>query len=174
MPHSDSFTELLIASQRRLYAYILTLLPRLSDAEEVLQETNSVLLRKRHEFRPGTAFNAWARTIAYFEALAYLKRQKQQHRILDDDGLQAELAAEAAHRYDDQDRRLAALEECVEKLDAKDGLLLRMRYQEGLSSESMASRVGRTAEAIRRHLFHIRTALLRCIQETLGKMDEVK
>ena len=52
----DAFTAQLVAVQRRLYAYILTALPNLQDADDVLQETNATLLRSRESFASGTEF----------------------------------------------------------------------------------------------------------------------
>jgi RNA polymerase sigma-70 factor (ECF subfamily) len=75
----DVFTTHLMAVQRRLYAYILTILPNLSDADDVLQDTNAVLLRKRTQFVAGTEFGAWACRVAYFEVLA-LRRKRQRER----------------------------------------------------------------------------------------------
>ncbi len=78
----DEFTSQLVAVQRRLYAYILTILPNLADADDVLQDTNSVLLRKRKEYAAGTEFGAWACRVAYFEVLALRKkRQRERGRL---------------------------------------------------------------------------------------------
>jgi DNA-directed RNA polymerase specialized sigma24 family protein len=49
----------------------------LHDARDVLLETNLVLWQKIGEFEPGSNFGAWARKIAYFQALAFLRDRKR-------------------------------------------------------------------------------------------------
>lgn len=55
---SAEFVRLLTGNQRKLYAFILSLLRRPADADDVLQETNMVMWRKCAEFEPGTNFDA--------------------------------------------------------------------------------------------------------------------
>ena len=78
MPTSDSkscnegeFVRLYTANSRRVYAYILTLLPNRTDAEDVFQDVGTLLWEKFGEFTPGSQFGAWACRIAYFKALKY-------------------------------------------------------------------------------------------------------
>ena len=72
MKNTERFVEHLTDQQRDLYAYIMTLLPRVQDADEVLQETNRILWTKRADFREGTSFRAWACRIAHYQVLACL------------------------------------------------------------------------------------------------------
>ena len=46
MPASDDFVALLTKHQRRLHAYIFSLVWNPADADDILQETNLVLLKK--------------------------------------------------------------------------------------------------------------------------------
>ena len=169
MEAHDTFTIEMLAIQRRLFAYILTLVPNLADADDVLQETNAVLLRKREEFQAGTSLAAWACQVAYLEILACRKRQARWRHALNNDDLLAQLSSEATAKFEAVDNRLAALEICLQKLPAADRDLVRMRYRQELSSQGMADRLARTAESVRRHLYRIRVALLRCIERQIKK-----
>ena len=73
---NSQFADQLVAIQKGLYAYILTLLPRPGEASDVLQETNVVLWRDAVRFQPGTDFRAWAYRVAYYQVLA----QRRKHR----------------------------------------------------------------------------------------------
>ena len=50
----EEFVRLLMAHERQIFTYILTLLPHVADAEDVLQETSIVLWRKFPEYQAGT------------------------------------------------------------------------------------------------------------------------
>ena len=126
----DAFAAQLVAVQRRLYAYILTGLPNLEDADDVLQETNAVLLRNRESFTPGTEFGAWACRVAYFQILAYRKRQQRERgRLLfaDEDLLQSMASETSAQWANREELLLARLEQCISKVSASNRELLRFR-----------------------------------------------
>ena len=56
---SIAFVELLTQHQRSLYGYIYTMVRNSSDSDDILQETNLVLWKKRLEYKTGTSFIAW-------------------------------------------------------------------------------------------------------------------
>ena len=88
----DEFVRLLTGEQTSLFAYIATLLGDVNDASNVLQQTNMVLWKKADEFAPGTSFHAWARKVAYFQTLAYI-RDKKRDKLVFDEELVLQLAA---------------------------------------------------------------------------------
>src|SRR5262245_41559176 len=61
------FLRLFLKNERRLYAYVLTLLPNRTDAEDVLQEATLVLWDKFDDEHPPDDFAAWGCRIAYFK-----------------------------------------------------------------------------------------------------------
>ena len=79
--NEGEFVRLYTASSRRIYTYILTLLPNRTDAEDVFQDVSALLWEKFHEFTPGTQFGAWACRIAYFKALKHRSRNAVRNRI---------------------------------------------------------------------------------------------
>ena len=56
----EEFTRLLLENQKRIWGLVLSLVPRGSDADDVMQETCAVLWRKFDQFEAGTNFGAWA------------------------------------------------------------------------------------------------------------------
>ncbi len=173
---NDVFTAQLVSIQRRLYAYILTILPNLADADDVLQETNMVLLRKREEYIPGTDFIAWACRAAYFEVLAFRKKQQRERgRILfADQALLDHLAGEARERILAGDQTLLArLEKCIQRLSLFHRQLIHYRYSYNILAEKIAERIGSSASAVRQLLYRIRTRLLKCVESgSLPEDDE--
>ncbi|MBN1395489.1 MAG: sigma-70 family RNA polymerase sigma factor [Pirellulales bacterium] len=168
LPDNDAFTSQLVAVQRRLYAYILTILPNLADADDVLQETNAVLLRKRDEYEAGSEFGAWACRVAYFEVLAlYKKRQRERKRVLfADQNMLDVLAGEAESRFAAGDQALLArLEKCIQKLNPLHRRLIRLRYGDNLLADEIAENLSRSSGAVRQLLYRIRMRLLECVKE---------
>ncbi|NLK41754.1 MAG: RNA polymerase subunit sigma-70, partial [Planctomycetes bacterium] len=53
---SCEFVQLFLMSQRRIYGYVMTLVPNVSDADDIVQETASVMWTKFGEYEPGTDF----------------------------------------------------------------------------------------------------------------------
>ena len=64
---SEEFVRLFTQVQRALYLSIMPMVRSPSDAEEVLQEANVVILNKWRQFQPGSNFLAWCRAIARLE-----------------------------------------------------------------------------------------------------------
>src|SRR5262245_5742011 len=62
-----AFLRLFLQNERRLYAYILTLLPHRADADDVLQEASLVMWDKFDDANPPADFTAWGCRIAYFK-----------------------------------------------------------------------------------------------------------
>ena len=71
---NKQFLRLFLQNQRRLYAYILTLLPNRADADDVLQETSLAMWDKFDANGPPTDFLAWARRVAYHKVLDFYKK----------------------------------------------------------------------------------------------------
>src|SRR5439155_15358209 len=77
------FVQLLTDHQRGLFAYVVSLLGDINESQNVLQETNMVLWKRSADFLEGTDFRAWARKIAYYQALAYLRLKKRDRHVFD-------------------------------------------------------------------------------------------
>lgn len=153
-------------SQRVLHAFILTLAPDFSDAEDILQETNLVLWEKQAEFTPGTDFRAWAFRIARYQVMAHRKRQSRS-RLVFDEVLMERLAKVAAGNSEAFDARREALAGCLKKLAPEQQQLLAQRYGESLSGGAIAESLGVTPDAVYQTLHRTRDALLRCIRRAL-------
>ena len=170
---SAEFVGLLTGSQRKLYAFILSLVRNPGDADDVLQESNMVMWRKAEEFEPGTNFEAWAFTVARFQVMAYRKR-RQRSRLHFDDELVELLAVDAAHHLEpDQDPRREALASCLGKLTSEQRALVAERYEPGASVNRMAEKQGRSPKAVSEALRRIRKNLLACIESTLSRENHL-
>ena len=164
----DEFVRLLSANQRRIYLYVLGLVPDPHAAEEILQETNLVLWREFDRFRPGSNFAAWACKVAMFQVLNWRKRRARDRLDFSVEFLEA-VAEEAAGAADALEERSAALSGCIEKLPDRRRQMLRLRYAQGLGVEDIAARLDSTADAVYRTLSRIRADLHECVTRAVAR-----
>tara|TARA_R110000823_G_scaffold309630_1_gene434031 strand:+ start:641 stop:1165 length:525 start_codon:yes stop_codon:yes gene_type:complete len=70
--HSD-----LASIQSDLYAFVKARIVSESDAHDIVQDSNQVLINKEDQYNPAYSFKAWAFGIAKWQILAYFKRNKR-------------------------------------------------------------------------------------------------
>jgi len=165
---SEAFVCLFALNQRRVYSYILTLLPNRADADDVLQETSMVLWRKFEEFDQSSNFTAWACRIAYFEVLRFRRRKKPQELAFSSSVVEL-LATETASRSDELETRYQALSNCVKKLRPGDQELVALRYREQATIRYIAAEIGRPIEGLYKTYQRIRRSLVDCVDRALAR-----
>jgi RNA polymerase sigma-70 factor, ECF subfamily len=163
------FLRLFLKNERRLYAYVLTLLPNRADAEDVLQEASLVLWDKFDDEHPPDDFAAWGCRIAYFKVLDFRKKRLRSRVFFSQTVLDrlAETAVEQAAALQLDDRR-EALADCIGKLRPRDRDLLARRFADGATTQSTAAAVGRSPDAVYKALAKIRQSLFDCVTRTLS------
>ena len=162
---TKSFIGLLVANQRRIWAFILSLVPNLNDAEDILQETLVEMWAKFDRYQPGTDFAAWGVTIAKYKVLTYRKKHRPQC-VFSEEALQL-LENDCRRVLDTMDTHLDVLSQCIQKLSSKDKRLLSLRYEMDMTYQKMADCVGSTPQGIHRVLSFIHGRLAQCIRLTL-------
>jgi RNA polymerase sigma-70 factor (ECF subfamily) len=159
--------RLLTQNQRRIFSYIYTLVPDRPAAEDLLQETCTVICEKFHEFRLDTDFVAWACQIAYWEVRAAQQKFARSKVIFDQAVLDAVAETAAAMAPELSDRH-EALVKCLEKLHPRDRELVLIRYEPGGGVEAAAQRTGRSVVAAYKALTRLRKLLQDCVTHQLG------
>ena len=167
---SAHFLRLFLQNERRLYAYIMTLLPNRADADDVLQEASIVMWDKFDGEQPPADFAAWGCRIAYFKVLDFYKKSQRSRVRFSDAMLErvAETALEQAGALQLDERR-TALAGCIAKLPARDRDLLVRRYTEGATIPAIAAGVSRSIEAVYKALAKIRHMLFDCVTRSLAR-----
>lgn len=164
------FLRLFLQNERRLYAYVLTLLPHRADADDVLQETSLTMWDKFDPGAPPTEFLAWARKVAFHKVLDFNKKSNRAHARLSVIFVRrlAETAAAQADELQLEERR-EALTTCIEKLPPADRDLLTHRFADGATTQSTSERLGRSKDAVYKALAKVRENLFQCVQKSLAK-----
>ena len=163
---TKEFMSLLLSNQKQIYLYILSIVVHPSDAEDILQDTLTEMWRGFGEFRQGTNFVAWGRTIAKYKIMNYRKKNRNS-KLLFDDELVAILECES-EQLNNLPERLDAMKKCSKKLSEKELQFLKMRYEMGLSFRKIASEYGVSKQRIYTVISHIHAKLARCIKYTLN------
>jgi len=164
----DEFVRLLGQNQRRLYVYVMSMVPNLTDAEEILQETNLLLWRDFDRFQRGTNFAAWACKVALNQTLTWRKRKRRDKLQFTSEFIEA-VAAETSAEAERLEERAIRLAHCIEMLPEKHRRLLSSRYRDQREIEAISREEGRTPGAVYRSLSRIRASLHECVSRSLTK-----
>jgi RNA polymerase sigma-70 factor, ECF subfamily len=124
---TEEFSRLYRGCEEWLYHYLLSLLRRPDDAEEVLQETAKLCWEKFDLYQRNTEFRAWACRIAYYKVMKFREKRRKTPIALSDLFLD-KVNEEAIVMTDNLDARLETLDKCLAKLSSSDRKLLHLRY----------------------------------------------
>lgn len=148
--------------QRKLFGYILTLVPSRSDAEDILQEASLTICEKFADFETGTNFYSWACQIAYWKVRAARKKFATSKVIFNEEVLEA-VSQTRLEMEDELDIRHNALSRCLHKLNERDRRMVLVRYESGHNVKAAAQACGRTIQGAYKALNRIRKTLHDCV-----------
>jgi len=157
-------------NQKRIYAYILGMVPNYEDAKDLFQETVLVMWSKFDSFQRGTDFTTWGITIAKYQILSVRKKYSKD-RLRFNQAALGLLQKESETIIEQIDIRMEALRKCVLKLNRKDYELIRMRYEHEISIKTIAEQIGKTVQSIYKRLANIHDTLVRCIRRTIAREE---
>ena len=166
--HLREVQRLFLQHSNRLRGFILGLLPDRLAADDVLQEVFLIVTAKATEFRAGTDFLAWVRTIARLKVLEQRQRRFPAACQLADDAW--ELLAQVADDVDDAwEARREALQHCLSELAPRAREVVQLRYSaERLSLEEVATRMSWTVGSVKVALSRAKDALWDCVQRWMA------
>ena len=165
----EEYVALIAGSQSVLRGLLMAMIRRAADVDDVLQETNTVIWRKRAEYHWDLDFIPWACRIAQLQALAFFKRVRNNGQASLDDRALEQIAAIATKQAVNTKLHAEALAYCLEKLSPEHRQLVENRYCESMPVNQIASQEGRTADAVSMTLYRIRKTLMECIQKTVAQ-----
>ena len=168
----ERFLKLYSVNQKRIFVYILSLVPARQDAEDLLQQTMMEMWKLFDRFEPGSNFAAWGTAIARFQVMKFREKQQKEKGLLflGDEAFQI-ILKESSRVRNDSNERLTALEGCLRKLKDRQQYLLGLRYEEGMTYHQIAQQTGRSPSMVFKLMAAIHTALQRCIHQTLSVWD---
>jgi RNA polymerase sigma-70 factor (ECF subfamily) len=160
----EQFMRLFLTAERELLRYVMALVPNVSDARDVVQETAIALWKTIEKYDPAKPFVPWACRFALNEARLYLRTESRRRRLLEEDvaALLDERRVEIASPLD---ARREYLRDCLGRLPVDQRQLVFGYYFDDKSIDALAEIYGRGVEAIYKWLQRTRQALQHCIDK---------
>jgi RNA polymerase sigma-70 factor (ECF subfamily) len=158
----ERFVRLFVEGQRQILRYILTLVPDVDDAHEILQDTAMDLWRKFDRYDPAFPFAPWAFRFAFRRVLKHREQKVRRIKYLSVESLTL-IAAERSEKDGLLEERWRALEICLQQLCEADRLMIEYRYSRQMSVAQIGEVTGRNSSALYKALERIRRRLFECV-----------
>jgi RNA polymerase sigma-70 factor (ECF subfamily) len=162
------FVLLLAKHERMIYGYVLSLVPNVADADEIVQETCLRLWDEFEKYVPGSSFAAWSLTVAHYEVLTWRKRISRS-KLVFDDSLVELIGRERPSIEERSGPRHEALGECLKELTDRNRQLVAECYSSGKKIKDVAAKLQKTEASVYKALERIRGALHQCIERKISK-----
>ncbi len=159
----ERFLSLFLRSEREVFRYVAALVPNVTDAEDIVQQTAVALWEKFDAYDPAQPFTPWACRFALNKARQWIERRQRWQALLEK-GLAEELAHRRQELQPELELRLKHLETCLGKLPPGQRSLVKSYYYERTEVEKLAERSGRSAGATYKMLQRIRQTLQHCVE----------
>jgi RNA polymerase sigma-70 factor (ECF subfamily) len=166
------FTELYQRYFQRIYSFVYTRMRNHADAEEVVQETFTVVFRSFQSYRGTSSLLSWIYGIAKNTLNNSLRRSRTEGQRLDN--LRPEVLRPPSALGDcnpaehlDLIRYTLAISERLETVSEWQSEIFAMRHLENMSIQEISDRTDRSSDAIRSSLYRVK----RMIFETAGLSD---
>ncbi len=163
----DQFVTLLIKNQNRVFRFLMTLVPRREDAEDLLQQTSVTLWKSREKYDPSSGeFSSWACAIAHNHVRNFRRKENTRRNILTAEIERMLIDTRAVHSSL-MDEWHQALGVCIDKLTPHQRKIVKECYRENSTIKDAAVGSGKSPNAIYKILRGIRSILHDCIRKTV-------
>jgi RNA polymerase sigma-70 factor (ECF subfamily) len=170
---AEKLTVYWTAAQQSVAAFIRTLVPKFSEADDILQRVAVVLVQKFDEYDPQRPFVAWAIGMAKLEIIAR-RREIAVDRHVFDDLLIEQIAASyerLSEESPDQEFR-TWLSRCLDALDVRARQAIQLRYENNWRTLHIAAEMALTDGAVRKLLSRARNTLRDCVNRQTSVHEE--
>lgn len=174
MPSESVSAEQLAAmwakAQPQIAGYISSLVRNFHDADDIVQNVASVVVRKREQYDPQNSFVGWALNIAKFEVLAFRRTAARDRHQFSEDVV--DLVSETYRRVTpEHTSRREALATCIERLKDRARQAIHLRYTEGLNFGEVGRQMNLSTNAATVAVSRARKSLHDCIERQLGRSE---
>jgi RNA polymerase sigma-70 factor (ECF subfamily) len=163
----EGFVQLLTKYQPDLQVFILGLSASRTDVDDILQEVNLALWRKRQSYRSEQDFRRWAFGFAMLEVRSFRTRTAKD-RLKFSDATIEKLAADWSAYWQFADDQREALNQCLEKLGPKERNHITAFYSSGMTAHQIADDTKAPLSTVYKILTRARHSLRDCVHRSLA------
>lgn len=163
---ADFLIRQFMKHEHMLLSYISAILMDYHRAEDVLQETASVLIRRADEYRNTQNFWRLAREIARRQAIANMQKAARAPKLVPEEVLDA-IESEFDNMQKDYMDYKQILLDCIRKLPSAWQLIITERYWKQSSVKQVALALDRSSKTISVALVRARARLAECVTRTM-------
>jgi RNA polymerase sigma-70 factor, ECF subfamily len=171
MVDAETIQVALLGCRIQLLGYINTIVRDQNLAEDVLQDVAVLAIRKAAEIRDLAHLQGWLRQTARYRALCLMRDRHRQPRLLGDEVLDVLDRSWAELDQSSSAGMLAVVPDCLKRLSPYARKLLKHRFEDGLTGQQLAGKLGRELNTIYVALTRIYRRLDRCIRESLLRLE---
>lgn len=140
--------------------------------DDITQEVFVQAYLSLHNYDSARPFEKWLKGIIRNVTNTYLRKHITESKIRQDavsDMIREKLSAEDQYSDYREDERITALKECLKSVPRKLKEIINMRYTMEMTAVEIASRLKKSADAVRMSLMRVREALENCIIKKIKK-----
>lgn len=168
----EQFLKLVRQNEKKIFGYVLSLVPKFSIAEDIMQNVILVMWKKFADYREDSSFSAWGMSIGRFVVLDYYRKENRSIVHFSSDAV--ERITRTMSVYETYDDRLDVLHSCIKKLPHDLRLILRLRYQQKHSIKEVADKIKKPVHSMYKLISKIHNILRQCIETNLSlQRDDV-
>ncbi len=167
----DEAVDGLLSEKPLLVGYARAIVGNRATAEDLFQDLLILVMRKHAEIPNHEALPGWSRRALRFLALKALEKRARERPAMDAelvDLIDATCSDSAPSRSEGY---LEALTACRDRLPERSRRLLAMRYEEEISGQEMAERLGRPVNTVYVTLTRLHRLLEDCIRSRVRRTD---
>jgi len=153
--------------QTSIRAYLVAAVNNYHDAEDLTQQVAVAVARDFDKYDPQTPFIRWALGIARNRVLNYRRQQATSRLVFSPETLDL-LAGAMPEQAPAETATKAALDRCIDRLQARSQQALRLRYEQDCKPAEIAGRLGMTATAVTSLLHRVHKSLAKCVKQALA------
>jgi RNA polymerase sigma-70 factor (ECF subfamily) len=169
--HSSSdedFIRRFTSIQSDLRTFLVGMTPSRADADDVLQEVNLALWRKRDSYDRSRDFRHWAFAFAMTAIRSFRRDSARSRTWFNDEALESLAQAWPTAASESEEHRDALLS-CLQKLGAVEQQYVTQYYGKQLSIQDLAASYGRPLSTVYKVLARARKQLRDCVERSLAQ-----
>ncbi|MEM6257199.1 MAG: sigma-70 family RNA polymerase sigma factor [Planctomycetota bacterium] len=169
-PDLHGMAVLWMGAQSSVAAFVWASIGNYQDAEDIVQQVATDVAEHFDRYNQEQPFLPWAMAIAKHKVIDYYRKNAKKR--IHFGSVQLDQLVSATSQYREvSSAEFDALEQCMSSLPIKTRRLFEMRYLSDMKPQSIAQRIGTTANTVSVALSRARTQLAQCLRNRLSQAE---